>query len=65
MVLNIDWFEAYENYKYKVSVIYLALLNLPRNIRYKRENIILVGIIPGPSEPSMHSYQHISCSTRE
>ena len=54
MVLNIDWFEAYENYKYKVGVIYLALLNLPRNIRYKRENIILVGIIPGPAEPSIH-----------
>ena len=54
MVLNIDWFEAYEHYKYKVGVIYLALLNLPRNIRYKRENIILVGIIPGPGEPSIH-----------
>ena len=35
-------------------MIYLALLNLPQNIRYKRENIILVGIIPGPAEPSIH-----------
>lgn len=54
VVLNIDWFEAYEHYKYKVGVLYLSLLNLPRNIRYKRENIILVGITPGPGEPSLH-----------
>ncbi len=32
-------------------VIYLALLNLPQEVRYKRENIILVGLIPGPKEP--------------
>ena len=37
--------------EYKVGVIYLAVLNLPRDMRYKRENIV-VGIIPGPSEPS-------------
>jgi hypothetical protein len=59
MVFNIDWFEAYENYKYKVGVICLALLSLPCNIHYKRGNIILVGIIPGPSEPSIHVNIHI------
>ena len=26
-------------------------MNLTRNIRFKQENIILLGIIPGPSEP--------------
>ena len=30
------------------------MLNLPRSIRYKRENIILIGLIPGPSEPKKH-----------
>lgn len=54
VIFNIDWFQPYEHYKYSVGVIYLALLNLPRGVRYKRENIILVGIIPGPSEPSLH-----------
>ena len=27
-------------------------MNFPRSLRYKRENILLVGIIPGPHEPS-------------
>ena len=26
-------------------------MNLPRLVRFKRENIIIVGLIPGPSEP--------------
>ena len=37
---------------YSVGVIYLAIMNLPRNIRFKRENIIIVGLLPGPKEPS-------------
>ena len=36
---------------YSTGVIYLTSLNLPRNERYKPENIILIGIIPGPKEP--------------
>lgn len=58
LILNIDWFQPYKLTNYSVGVIFLAVMNLPRNIRYKRENIILVGIIPGPSEPShdLNSY---------
>lgn len=39
-------------------MIYLAIMNLPRAVRFKRENIIIVGLLPGPSEPSknMNSY---------
>ena len=31
----------------------MVVNNLPRKIRYKRENIIIVGIIPGPKEPKL------------
>ena len=34
-----------------VGAIYITILNLPRFLRYKREIIILVGLIPGPHEP--------------
>ena len=27
-------------------------MNLPRSLRYKRQNVLLVGVIPGPSEPT-------------
>ena len=39
--------------EYSVGVIYLSLNNLPRSLRYRRENVIIVGIIPGPSEPKL------------
>lgn len=39
---------------YSAGPIYLAILNLPRNERYKKENIILAGVIPGPKEPKQN-----------
>ena len=52
--LNIDWFNPYEETPYSVGAIYLAVLNLPRDERFKEENVILVGLIPGPNEPKQH-----------
>ena len=58
LTMNVDWFEPFERGVYSVGVIYLTVQNLSREERYKPENIILVGIIPGPSEPklSINSY---------
>lgn len=41
-----------------MGAIYLTIHNLPRNIRNKEENVVLVGVIPGPSEPhlTLNSY---------
>ena len=49
LVLNIDWFQPYSHTVASVGVIYLAVMNLPRHLRYKRKNMLLLGIIPGPS----------------
>ena len=56
--MNVDWFEPFERGVYSTGVIYLTILNLPRNERYLTENVIIVGIIPGPREPkkSINSY---------
>ena len=51
-MLNIDWFQPFKHRVYSIGVMYLAIMNLPRSVRFKRENIIIVGLIPGPSEPS-------------
>ena len=53
-MLNIDWFNPYKETLYSVGAIYLIVQNLPRSERFKVENIILVGLIPGPTEPSKH-----------
>jgi hypothetical protein len=44
--------------KVSTGAVYLVCLNLPPSIRYKVENICLVGIIPGPREPSQHQINH-------
>lgn len=52
VMLSIDWFQPHSHTIYSVGVIYLTVMNLPHHIRSKRENVILLGIIPGPGEPS-------------
>ena len=49
--LNLDWFNPFKHVQYSVGVLYLVVENLPRADRYKLENIIIVGCIPGPKEP--------------
>lgn len=53
-LINVDWFQPYKHVAYSVGAIYLTILNLPRQIRYHRENTLVVGVIPGPHEPRLH-----------
>ena len=48
MTLNVDWFQPFEHTNYSVGAIYLVVQNLPRHECYKEENVILVGVLPGP-----------------
>ena len=50
--MNVDWFQPYTHVCDSVGAIYLIIQNLPRSERYKWENMILVGLIPGPKEPN-------------
>ncbi|KAL2086233.1 hypothetical protein ACEWY4_017292 [Coilia grayii] len=54
LMLNVDWFQPYKNIQDSVGVIYLTVMNLPREERCKYSNIIVAGIIPGPNEPTHH-----------
>ncbi|XP_063077496.1 uncharacterized protein LOC134467584 [Engraulis encrasicolus] len=54
LMLNVDWFQPFKDAPYSVGAIYLVILNLPREDRFKEENMILVGLIPGPKEPSLN-----------
>ena len=46
--LNVDWFQPYDHTPHSEGVIFLTILNLPRTIRYRQENTLLLGVIPGP-----------------
>jgi hypothetical protein len=41
-----------------VMGLYMVCLNLPPEARFKSENMFLVGIIPGPNEPSKDEINH-------
>lgn len=52
LMLNMDFFQPYKYLKnYSVGAIYCIIMNLPRVVCYQQENVILVGLLPGPKEP--------------
>lgn len=46
--LNVDWFQPFKQTQHAEGAVYLTILNLPRQERYLQENVILLGVIPGP-----------------
>ena len=54
LIINVDWFKPFKHYDYKVGGIYMNVLNLPRRGRYKRKWTMLIGLIPGPTEPKQN-----------
>ena len=60
LMMNVDWFQPYKHTCCSVGAIYLTIMNLPRSMRFKRENVILVGILPGPNEPHHDINEYIN-----
>lgn len=59
LLLNVDWFQPYKHVAYSVGVIYITILNLPRQLRYRREHTLVVGIIPGLHKPKLHMSSYL------
>ena len=51
LMLNVDWFNIYKHIQCSVGALYISIISLPRELRYKPENILIVGLMPGPREP--------------
>ena len=52
--INVDWFAPFKHTAHSEGAIYMSVLNLPRKERYLQENVMLIGVIPGPKEPSLN-----------
>lgn len=50
--MSIDWFQPFDSTTHSTGAIQIAILNLPRHLRYLKENIIIYSVIPGPKEPA-------------
>ena len=60
LMLNIDWFRPFKHTPYSVGAVYIVITNLCRAMRFKKENFILVGLIPGPGEPPIHMNTYLN-----
>lgn len=60
--LSIDSFNPFQSKEAKQNVavtgVYMICLNLPPHLRYLPENVYLVGVIPGPTKPSLDEINH-------
>ena len=41
LILNFDFFQPFDHLTYSLGAIYMSVLNLPRDKRYKQENTVL------------------------
>lgn len=51
--------------EYSVGAMYVAILNYPRKFRYLQRNILLVGVLPGPHEPSIQMNSFLEYLTQD
>jgi hypothetical protein len=58
LMLNLDWFQPYDGVIHSTGVIYAAICNLPWDMRFKRENMLVLGLLSGPNEVSLHQINH-------
>jgi hypothetical protein len=58
IMINLDWFQPFESSAYSCDAIYGVICNLPREIRFNKENILTLGLLPGPDEVKLHKINH-------
>ena len=51
-MLNVDCFNPYKHMPGSIRALYCVFANLPREERYKRDNILLQPLIEGAKTPS-------------
>ena len=59
LILNIDWFQPYSHTMASVGVVYLAVMNLPWQLRYKRKNMLLSFLGHRNRGTLIHFFRHL------
>lgn len=58
IMINLNWFQPFESSSYSCGAIYGVICNLPCEIRFKKENMLVLGLLPGPHEVKLHKINH-------
>lgn len=49
-IVILDWFNPFKHQEYSMGILYMVFVNLPRHVRFKWENAVVLGVISGPKE---------------
>ncbi|XP_044173181.1 uncharacterized protein LOC122957236 [Acropora millepora] len=60
LLLYLDFFNPFQRAVYSCGAIYMSVLNIPKGKRFKARWSMLIGLIPGPSEPQGHVNTYLS-----
>ena len=58
IMINLDWFQPFDSSVYSTGAIYGVICNLPREIRFQQENMLVLGLLPGPKEVQTDKINH-------
>ena len=58
IMINLDWFQPFDRTIHSTGVIYGVICNLPREIRFRQENMLILGLLPGPHEVQADNINH-------
>lgn len=58
IMINLDWFQPFDSATYSTGAIYGVICNLPREVRFKKENMLILALLPGPNEVKLHKINH-------
>src|SRR2546429_3374677 len=57
-MINLDWFQPFDSASYSTGAIYGVICNLPREVRFKKENMLILALLLGPDEVKLHKINH-------
>ena len=58
IMINLNWFQLFESLIYSCEVIYGIICNLPYDIRFKKENILTLGLLLESNEVKLEQINH-------
>ena len=54
IMINLDWFQPFDSASYSTGTIYGVICNLPCEVRFKKKNMLILALLPGPNEVKLH-----------
>src|SRR5436305_5097176 len=57
-MINLNWFQLFDSASYSTDAIYGVICNLPHEVRFKKENMLILALLPGPDEVKLHKINY-------